>query len=219
MNSPDTVIAACTASHRRLEAGIAGLTDHQARQPSLLPGWNIGHLLTHLARNADGQIRMFEGAAREEVATQYVGGAEGRTADIEAGAGRAATELIADVTTSNARLEVTWAETTERAWAGAGLSLGGELPCALMPYRRLVETELHHIDLGRIGEHEYSFADLPNDFVGLEIRRLTALWASRQPMGLATLPATALELSAQDRLAWLVGRIDVAGLAPAGVVG
>ena len=32
---------------------VAALTDSQARAPSLLPGWTRGHVVTHLARNAD----------------------------------------------------------------------------------------------------------------------------------------------------------------------
>jgi maleylpyruvate isomerase len=37
-----------------LAATAAALTDGQAREASLLPGWSRGHVLTHLARNADG---------------------------------------------------------------------------------------------------------------------------------------------------------------------
>lgn len=38
----------------RLLGTAAGLTDSQAREPSLLPCWSRGHVLSHLARNADG---------------------------------------------------------------------------------------------------------------------------------------------------------------------
>jgi len=38
----------------RLTADVCGLTDEQAREQSLLAGWSRGHVLTHLARNADG---------------------------------------------------------------------------------------------------------------------------------------------------------------------
>ena len=34
------------------------LTDAGAREPSLLPGWTRGHVLTHLARNAEGGVRL-----------------------------------------------------------------------------------------------------------------------------------------------------------------
>jgi maleylpyruvate isomerase len=37
-----------------LNVTAAALTDDQAGEPSLLPGWSRGHVLTHLARNADG---------------------------------------------------------------------------------------------------------------------------------------------------------------------
>ena len=49
MSIPEVELAGCRASHRRLDEAIAGLTDEQARQPSRLPGWTVGHVLTHLA--------------------------------------------------------------------------------------------------------------------------------------------------------------------------
>ena len=50
------------AAHARLVAHLATLTDAQAAQPSLLPGWSIGHVLTHLARNADSHVGMLQAA-------------------------------------------------------------------------------------------------------------------------------------------------------------
>ena len=41
-------------------------TDSWARQPSLLPGWTRGHVLSHLARNADAMVRTLAGTARGE---------------------------------------------------------------------------------------------------------------------------------------------------------
>jgi maleylpyruvate isomerase len=41
------------ASQRALESTLETLTDQQAREPSRLPGWSRGHVVTHLARNAD----------------------------------------------------------------------------------------------------------------------------------------------------------------------
>ena len=43
-------VAAATERFRRT---AAGLSDQQAREPSALPGWSRGHVLAHLARNAD----------------------------------------------------------------------------------------------------------------------------------------------------------------------
>src|SRR5258708_2431063 len=61
-------VDACAAPNETLNARLVGLTDDEARRPSLLPGWTVGHVLTHIARNADGLARMFTGAQRGEVA-------------------------------------------------------------------------------------------------------------------------------------------------------
>ena len=42
------------AATTRLLATATAISDTQAREPSLLPGWSRGHVLTHIARNADG---------------------------------------------------------------------------------------------------------------------------------------------------------------------
>src|SRR5208282_6678876 len=97
---PSKAIAGCTQSHRELLRTIVDLTDPQARAPSLLPDWTVGHVLTHIARNADSVVRRLEGARRGEVVDQYPGGLKGRAADIEDGAARPATELVADVRSS-----------------------------------------------------------------------------------------------------------------------
>ncbi|MGI8680546.1 MAG: maleylpyruvate isomerase N-terminal domain-containing protein [Mycobacteriales bacterium] len=47
----------CTAAHRDLESLADEVTDDVSARTSLLPGWTVGHLLTHLARNADGTSR------------------------------------------------------------------------------------------------------------------------------------------------------------------
>ena len=44
------------------------------------------------------------------------------------------------------------------------------------------------------------------------------LWNSRRPMGMAELPAAALQLDDRTRLLWLLGRTEVPGLPAAGIV-
>ncbi|TDB70584.1 maleylpyruvate isomerase N-terminal domain-containing protein, partial [Micromonospora sp. KC721] len=39
--------------------------------PSLLPGWTRGHVLTHLARNADGFVNLLTSARTGERIPQY----------------------------------------------------------------------------------------------------------------------------------------------------
>ncbi len=209
----DRDVAGCAASHQALLTSLDSLTDAEARAASNLAGWTVGHVLTHLARNADSHLRMLQGAERGEVLTQYVDGAQGRNVDIEAGAGRSARQLVADARTTIYNLEGVWANTTDQGWNGRGLALVGEIPMHDLVFRRWRETEIHRADLG-LG---YTFSDWPSDYVRLDLLRMTAQWASRKPMGLTALPASALAVSPHERLAWLWGRLDIAGLQPAGV--
>ena len=206
-------VAGCAASHQDLLAALDVLTDDQARQPSKLPGWSVGHVLTHLARNADSHVRMLRGADRGEVLSQYVDGASGRNAEIEAGADRSAEALVADVRTTIYELEATWATTSAQGWHGRGLSLMGEMPMSDLVFRRWREVEIHRMDLA-LG---YGWAQWPAELVRLDLTRMTTQWASSKPMGLSALPAEALALSPGHRLAWLWGRAEVSGLPPAGV--
>ena len=209
------MIQACVAAHQALESSLVGLTDHVARRPSLLPDWSVGHVLTHLARNADALARMFEGAQQGEVAAMYVGGRQSRRGDIEAGAGRPANDLLADLHRASDRLDALFAGATagDRVWRGRGATFGGEITIDDLPGRRRVEVEIHRVDLG-LG---YRFVDWPGDFLRSELTRMTGVWASRKPMGFDDLPEAALALAPADRFAWLVGRLVVDGLAPAGI--
>ena len=72
------------AAQAALLADIADLSDDVARRPSRLPGWSVGHVLTHIARNADSVVWRLEGAARGELRDQYPGGLEQRAGDIDA---------------------------------------------------------------------------------------------------------------------------------------
>ena len=163
--------AALAASHRRLSEALEGLTDDVARSDSRLPGWSVGHLLTHIARNADSVTRRMRAAARDEVVDQYPGGAAGRAAEIEAGAGRPAAELVADVRASAAAAERSAAELPDDAWDRLARSAGGQLHTMRRVLEgRIREVELHHVDLG-LG---YRPADWPPDFALAELGRAVA---------------------------------------------
>jgi maleylpyruvate isomerase len=207
-------LAGAVQSHRRLLAALETLTDDQVAAPSRLEGWTVGHVLTHLARNADSHVRMVAAAERGEITDQYEGGAISRTADIDRGARRTAVELVDDLTISIERLEACWDVTTDVAWAGSGRSVGGPLTIASLPFRRWREAEVHHVDLG-LG---YDLHRWPNDYVRIELGLLTMQWSSRRPMGLTQLPPEAMVVSDRTRLAWLLGRLDIEGLPAAGIV-
>jgi maleylpyruvate isomerase len=142
-------LAGIRAADQALLADLAGLTDAQARQASALPGWSVGHDLTHIARNGDSVVRRLDGAARGEVLDQYVGGVAGRAADIEAGSSRSAAELVADV--ANAADGVQAAIERYPATAWDALSKGTKDGLGMsrqVVFARWREVAVHHADLG-----------------------------------------------------------------------
>jgi len=54
------------ASTADMLTDLVSLTEQDVRRPSLLPSWSVGHVLSHLARNADAMIRSLNGAMRHE---------------------------------------------------------------------------------------------------------------------------------------------------------
>jgi len=185
----------CRAAHRRLLETVASVTDGDAGRPSRLPGWRVGHVLTHLARNAESHVRMLDAASRGEIADQYAGGVQQRAADIAAGAGRAAADLAEDVRRTVAELEAAWARTPAEAWAtGRGrMASGAELAVAELPFLRWREVEIHHADLGlAFSHHDWSEA-----YVAVEL-----------PRALAELPERLGPAERRQLLAWLVGRLE-----------
>lgn len=204
----DRDVAGAAAAHQRLLADLDRWVETGSADPaaaSLLPGWSIGHVLTHLARNATSHERMLDGLP------QYEGGADGREADIAAGAGagRSAEALVLDVRRTIWSLESRWAGHTD--WDEPVQRLGGAAPASELPFLRWRETAVHHVDLG-IG---FTFADLPSDYVRIELRRREMAWAARRPMGLTRLPEAALHRPPHERLAWLLGRAEFDDLPPA----
>jgi maleylpyruvate isomerase len=131
----------------RVVAAAATLDDDAVAAASRLPGWSRGHLLTHLARNADAQVNMLTWA-RTGVVTPMYASMEQRARDIEAGAGRPAAEQLADVRAAAQRLAEAIEAMPAQAWAAELTWRGGLVgPAALVVWLRLREMELHHVDL------------------------------------------------------------------------
>ena len=78
-----------------------------------------------------------------------------------------------------------------------------------MVFLRWREVEFHHADLN-LG---FGYDDLTPLYVRLELDQQIMLWRSRKPMGMTELPDIAKKLSPSQRLAWLMGRVVVDGLA------
>ncbi|MGP4008984.1 maleylpyruvate isomerase family mycothiol-dependent enzyme [Streptomyces sp. 4N124] len=202
------------ATERLLSAAVK-LDDAAVTEPSRLPGWTRGHVLAHLARNADALVNVLQGRP------MYVSG-EARDADIERDAPRPLDVQLADVRDSAARFQEAGAVPAD--WSRTVELRGGVTDSASrVPFRRWVEVELHHVDLG-IG---YELEDLPEEFVEREIDFLAArftghsdvpptrltngtrVWSTGRASGAPDVTVTG---SRPDLLGWLAGRRDGSGL-------
>jgi maleylpyruvate isomerase len=193
-------IAACAASHARLLTAVESLTDADVQAPSLLPDWSVGHVLTHLARNADSVVRRLVAAVERRQVTQYEGGSEGRAAEIEAGAGRPAEEVLRDLVEACTAVDALLPVLVDEVWEREVLVGDGPrtVPAAQLVLRRRAEVEIHHVDLGR----GYAPADWPPDLVQEMLPRvLDGLPRRTDPAAL---------------LAWSIGRGPAPGLDPWG---
>jgi maleylpyruvate isomerase len=175
-DSADPASAAATlrtmvgASTDLLLESAASVSDQQARELSLLPGWSRGHLLTHVARNADS-LRNLLVWARNRVETPQYGHPGERAEGIAAGAGRSSAELLADLKASAAALDGEAMLLPDTAWAAqVGGAPGDTHPAWYTLWRRLMEVEFHHVDLG-VG---YSVADWPEPFATYCLTKVAA---------------------------------------------
>ncbi|GLP68415.1 maleylpyruvate isomerase [Streptomyces sp. TUS-ST3] len=199
----------------RLLTAAAKMDNASVTESSRLPGWSRGHVLAHLARNADALVNVLRGRP------MYPSG-EARDADIERDAPRPLDVQLADLRDSAARFQeegaapADWSRTVE-------LRNGVTDSASRVPFRRWVEVELHHVDLG-IG---YDLEDLPEEFLEREIDFLAERFR-----GHPDVPALLIEQDAgpgirtggdgepslvvngrpADLLGWLAGRSDGSAL-------
>jgi maleylpyruvate isomerase len=148
-----------------------GLDD--PRSPSLCEGWTRGHVLSHVARNADGLAALIRSAVEGTGETMYAS-EEARDADIEAGAGRSSAELVEDVEQSAAvlaehlpRLRPDHAELRLERTPGVFLVKAGRIP-----FVRLREVAYHHVDLDAGFTFDDIEPELQRRFLDEEVRRL-----------------------------------------------
>lgn len=224
-HSVELTIGRITEAADRLRATVSALSDEQMREPSLLPGWSRGHVLTHIARNADGLGNLLIWAETGVETPQYAS-LEDRDGQIEAGAGRPATELATDVSESSDAFLAKALEVTDDAWTAEVRGFRGPAhPGWYTLHRRLTEVEIHHVDLAA----GYGPADWPDWFVTDMLYRVTGqLWGNPDtPKAMVTDADTGRQFflrqdEAAERevtgpgsvlLAWLLGRDDGASLA------
>ncbi|BAL86821.1 hypothetical protein AMIS_16010 [Actinoplanes missouriensis 431] len=123
-----------------------GWDDGVIAAPSALPGWTAGHVLTHLARNADALTNLLVWA-RTGVETPAYASAEARDRDIEAGCRRPLAEQLTDLRAAHERFADAAAAMPAAAWIFPLPGIGQS--AAWVPWARLREVEVHRVDLGR----------------------------------------------------------------------
>ncbi|MDX2541185.1 maleylpyruvate isomerase family mycothiol-dependent enzyme [Streptomyces sp. WI04-05B] len=208
-------LASLREATERLLTAAAKLNNDSMAEPSRLPGWTRGHVLAHLARNADALANVMAGRP-------MYASAEARDADIDRDSPRPLDVQLSDVRDSAARLQELWAATVD--WSRTvELRNGVTDTVSALPFRRWAEVELHHVDLG-IG---YELEDLSAEFTEREITFLadrftghpevpptaitdgTRAWSTGIE---AAEPEVTVTGSAPESLGWLCGRRDGAGL-------
>lgn len=201
-SGPVEDVARVGDAQRRFVSAITSV-QFDPTAPCALPGWTIGHLLAHVARNADSHVRRAEAAERGEVVEQYTGGYAGRAAEIEAGASASVAEMVDDVRRSGDELAEVWERLSRSAWAMTTHDVGGRSrPLRSLPGRRWQELEVHLVDV-QLG---VTYRDWSDDFVAAWLPHLRTSLASRLPTG-ARPPGSDDFGDTRDELAWLYGRL------------
>ncbi|NUV85990.1 maleylpyruvate isomerase family mycothiol-dependent enzyme [Streptomyces sp. KAI-26] len=204
----------------RLLGGVGKWDEATLAEPSRLPGWSRGHVLAHLSRNADALGNVLRGLP-------MYASSETRDADIASGATRSPAEQLADLRESADGFQAVAAEPAD--WSRTVTLRNGVTDSASrVPFRRLIELEIHHVDLD-IG---YELEDLPAGFTEREIVFLTDRFTGHPDVPATTVtaedgrtwttgggaegPAVSVRGTAADLLGWLAGRRDGSALTVTG---
>ncbi|MGH3775103.1 MAG: maleylpyruvate isomerase family mycothiol-dependent enzyme [Pseudonocardiaceae bacterium] len=213
MSGPDTALAWAADGQALFERAVAGCSDLPG--PSRLPGWTRGHVATHVARNAEGLVRLLAWA-RTGVETPMYPSIQARSADIEAGAGRPQAEQLDDLRSTAAAFAAAAQELAPKHWETTVGTRHGPLPASTIPWMRVREVWLHLVDLNVGVEADV----LPEDIATALVRDVADWMETRVPArielqipGSAPVifgPETAAPVSvsgpAQELAGWLTGR-------------
>jgi maleylpyruvate isomerase len=208
---------------------VDALNETTMHGPSRLPDWTRGHVVSHLARNADGLVNLLSWARTGIESPMYASQAD-READIQEGAHRLAQVQQEDLRAAAERFAMATEVMSESDWEATVTNWQGRsLPVSMVPWMRLTEVLVHHVDLNsgcdfdRIveltGEQIEPFidyvvtryagrADVPPLRLTIELPtgddRTWLLGECGDPADVRTAAATAL--------AWLTGRDRMSGL-------
>lgn len=188
------LIPSISAHTEKLLDTARSLTDQGA--PTLCEGWTAGHVLSHVARNADGLAGLVRSAVDGTGETMYAS-PQARDADIDAGAGRPIDVLVVDVRASADRVNPLLTRLGPEHDAIMVERTPGVpfAPAGRLPFVRLREVVYHHVDL----DSGFGFEDVEPGlaliFLDEEVTRLRRVDAPPD-----------LTLASTDGEEWTVGK-------------
>lgn len=200
-------LAAVRRTGGRLFQTVDELDDAAIRAQSALPGWTRGHVVSHLARNADGLVNLLHWARTGIESPMYPSAAD-READIREGADRLAQIQQEDLRAADERFFMATEVMSDLDWeARITNAQGVTIGISLVPWMRLTEVLVHLVDLD-VG---FDF-DTVVDLAGEQIEGFADYVVTRYE-NRADVPATRLvvELPTGDERVWLFGAHGAVG--------
>jgi maleylpyruvate isomerase len=126
---------------------VSEMTEADMRGPSRLAGWTRGHVVSHLARNADGLVNLLSWARTGIEHPMYASPVD-READIEEGTHRLAWVQQEDLWAAHQRFGQAADGLTPADWSAQVTDRRGQpVVAALVPWMRLTEMLVHLYDL------------------------------------------------------------------------
>jgi maleylpyruvate isomerase len=194
-------LAAVRRAGEALHEAVDRLDDSALREPSRLTGWTRGHVVTHLARNADGLVNLLHWARTGIESPMYASRAD-READIEEGANRLARVQQEDLRAADERFAMATEVMAETDWAATVLNNQGRpVDACLVPWLRLTELLVHHVDLG-VGFTFERAVRVAGDQVGPLLDCVADTWDGRSGVPGVRL---AVRLPSGEERTWLLG--------------
>ena len=148
--SPQHDLSLVRDSADQLVHDVTLFDDAALTGPSLLPGWTRAHVVGHLIGNAEGLTRLLHWARTGEPTPQYPD-QQSRDAGIEAAVGEPRDRLLARLRESCDAFLAEADRLPPAAWDATvrlgPAAKGREMIAAELPWRRLVEQEVHNVDL------------------------------------------------------------------------
>ena len=140
-------LAAVRRASVTLHEIVDAMDDMAMHGPSRLPGWTRGHVVSHLARNADGLVNLLSWARTGIEHPMYASGVD-READIEEGAHRLAQVQREDLRAAHQRFLAAADGLTSDDWAAKVTDRRGwAVVASFVPWARLTEIVVHLVDL------------------------------------------------------------------------